>query len=124
MAGSDAYHCLAVGPWHRKGENMNTAAAGANRIEPAPSIDERPRGLLRTEDWWAICIGVGLVIVATILFKSGASIKWLAIVPGKWSSLDELPGQFAARWPQYLALYVLFAVLFGIGTSLLGIKWR
>ncbi len=99
----------------------NTAAMRAN-VDVAP--DSRDRGLFRTEDWWAIVIGVGLVIVATILFKFGASIKWLAIVPAKWSTLGDLPAHFAARWPQYLALYAVFAALFGAGVTLLGIPLR
>ena len=39
--------------------------------------------LLRTEDWWAIWIGLGLVATALALFGSGASVKWLAIAPQK-----------------------------------------
>jgi uncharacterized membrane protein YadS len=74
------------------------------------------RGLFDNEDLWAIWIGVGLVIVATIWFEAGSSIKWLSIAPAKWTHVAELVPQFEAHWQQYLALYVLFAALFGLAT--------
>ncbi len=78
-------------------------------------------GPFRTEDWWAIWIGVGLVAMATLFFESGSSIRWIAVTPAKWSSLADLPGQLAAHWIQYVALYLLFAAAFGFATSLLGV---
>lgn len=75
---------------------------------------------LRQEDWWAIWIGLGLVAVAVLLVANGASIKWVAVAPTKWSHLDEAFAQLQAHASQYLALYGLWAVLLGIGTSALG----
>src|ERR1700722_18738809 len=75
---------------------------------------------LRQEDWWAIWIGLGLVAVAVLLVANGSSIKWVAVAPTKWSHLDEAVAQLRAHATQYLALYGLWAVLLGIGTSALG----
>jgi uncharacterized membrane protein YadS len=80
------------------------------------------RDLLRKEDWWAIWIGLGLIAVAVALFTAGSSIKWIAVAPQKWSHLAEVTQQLKQHGLQYAALFVLWAVAFGIGAAALGIK--
>lgn len=93
----------------------------AERAAPRPT----PRSsvwsqVIRKEDWWAIWIGLGLVAVAVALFSGGQSIKWIAVAPQKWSHLSQLGAQLQAHGPQYLALYILWSVLFGIAAGALG----
>jgi uncharacterized integral membrane protein (TIGR00698 family) len=78
--------------------------------------------LFRKEDWWAIWIGLGLIAVAVAFFASGSSIKWIAVAPQKWSHLSDVAQQLKAHGLQYAALFVLWAVAFGIGAAALGIK--
>jgi uncharacterized membrane protein YadS len=78
--------------------------------------------LLRKEDWWAIWIGLGLVAVAVGLFAQGGSIGWIAIAPQKWSHLADAVQQLRAHAVQYLALLVLWSVLFGLGAVALDFK--
>jgi uncharacterized membrane protein YadS len=78
--------------------------------------------LIHKEDWWAIWIGLGLIVVAATLFINGQSLKWIAVAPLKWSHPAEVLAQLREHWPQYAALLVLWAVLFGIGARGLGIK--
>jgi uncharacterized integral membrane protein (TIGR00698 family) len=78
--------------------------------------------LFRKEDWWAIWIGLGLIAVAVALFASGSSIKWIAVAPQKWSHLSDVTQQLKVHGVQYAALFVLWAVAFGIGAAALGIK--
>ena len=78
--------------------------------------------LVTKEDWWAIWIGVGLILAAVVLYASGSSIKWLAVAPQKWSHLPEALAQLRAHAPQYLALFALWAVLLGTATATLGIR--
>ena len=47
----------------------------------------RWRELWLKEDWWAIWLGLGIVVVAYGLFVNGSSIRWLAVTPAKWSTL-------------------------------------
>jgi uncharacterized integral membrane protein (TIGR00698 family) len=78
--------------------------------------------LYRKEDWWAIWIGLGMIAVAVALFAGGSSIKWIAVAPQKWSHLQDIRLQLAQHGAQYGALFVLWAVAFGIGAAALGIK--
>ena len=89
---------------------------------PAPGRASAWRELFAKEDWWAVWIGLGLVIVATIAFLNGASLKWIAVTPQKWSSLDQIAAQFGANATRYLALFGLWLVVFGIGAAALGLR--
>jgi uncharacterized integral membrane protein (TIGR00698 family) len=78
--------------------------------------------LFRKEDWWAVWIGLALIGVAALLFAGGSSIKWLAVAPQKWSHLADVAAQLKLHGTQYAALFVLWAVAFGIGAAALKIK--
>jgi uncharacterized integral membrane protein (TIGR00698 family) len=90
-----------------------------------PRLSVRPSAwaeLFRKEDWWAIWIGLGLVAVAIALFANGASIKWIAVAPQKWSHPADIAAQLRQHATQYAALFLLWAVSLGIGAAALGIK--
>ncbi|MGI4812435.1 MAG: YeiH family protein [Janthinobacterium lividum] len=78
------------------------------------------RALFATEDWWAVWLSLGLVVIAYLLFVSGSSIQWLAVAPAKWTTLAQAGQDFAHKLPAYIALYVLWAVLLGVALRVLG----
>jgi uncharacterized membrane protein YadS len=80
------------------------------------------REFKRQDDWWAIWIGLSLVLVAVALFASGGSIKWIAVAPQKWSRFADVAAQLRAHGAQYAALFVLWAAALGIGAAALDIK--
>jgi uncharacterized integral membrane protein (TIGR00698 family) len=91
--------------------------AGAPR---APSSTLGWRELWLKEDWWAIWLGLGIVLVGYILFANGASLKWIAVTPEKWTSLDQLGAHFAANGLRYIAQFVLWLAIFTIALTALG----
>jgi uncharacterized membrane protein YadS len=95
------------------GEQSNSRLAGQSSLW---------KELTGNEDWWAIWIGLSLIAVALVLFANGGSIKWVAVAPQKWGQLSSLGAQLRQQGWRYAALFVLWALLFGIGSAALGIK--
>jgi uncharacterized integral membrane protein (TIGR00698 family) len=91
---------------------------------PRPTATTGWRELWLKEDWWAIWLGLGIVIVGYILFLNGASLKWIAVTPEKWSSLDQLGAHFANNALRYLAQFALWIVVFSVALSALGYPAR
>ena len=90
----------------------------------SPSLTSGWRELWLKEDWWAIWLGLGVVILGYILFADGLSLKWIAVTPDKWSTLLQLTGHFAANAPRYLAQFVAWLVLFSVALAALGHRPR
>jgi len=102
--------------------------------DPAQSWDEsseeaRPKHLgwkefYRKEDWWAVWLGIALMVLAIGLFEAGGSniVKALAINPGglKWSSFGQLAGHFSQNALLYFYQLVFWLVLFGGGAAIMG----
>ena len=101
----------------------HTLPAGSQPATPTDTTRGlRGGGLFSTEDWWAVWIGLLVIVIAWALFASGSSIKWIAVAPAKWSSVPAAAKDLAAHLPNYVALFVLFAVLFSV--SLAALKQR
>jgi uncharacterized membrane protein YadS len=90
---------------------------------PLPVQETLWTDLIRKEDWWAVWIGLGLIGVAIAKFASGGSLQWIAVAPQKWSEVGELAGQLRPQTIRYLALFLLWAVLFGTGAAAFGLKF-
>ena len=77
------------------------------------------------EDWWAIWLGLGLMIAAILIFEGGGSglLKALAVNPGglKWSSVDQLGAHFSQNANLYLYQFLFWLVLFGVSTAIMGV---
>lgn len=82
------------------------------------------RELWLKEDWWAIWLGLGIVLTGVMLFANGTSLKWVAVTPPKWSTVDQLTTHFAANAPRYLAQLLLWLAVFGVALTTLGHKAR
>ena len=76
------------------------------------------------EDWWAIWLGLGIVLVAYIFFANGSSIRWIAVTPAKWSTFAQLGTHFADNASRYVAQFVLWLVVFTVALTALGHKAR
>lgn len=84
----------------------------------------RWRELWLKEDWWAIWLGLGIVLVAYAVFAGGGSIRWIAVTPAKWSTLPQLGAHFAANYARYLVQLVAWLAVFSLALTALGHRAR
>jgi uncharacterized integral membrane protein (TIGR00698 family) len=92
-------------------------------VEDAP----KPSGigwkeLWLKEDWWAVWLGLGIVLVAYIFFANGGTIKPIAIKPAKWHTFAQLWSDFMGHIGAYLANFVIWLIIFSISTAIIGFK--
>ncbi len=77
--------------------------------------------LWKKEDWWAVWLGLGSVLVAIVFFLAGSTLAPIAVSPPRdWTAFTTVAGHFAGAWPWYVLLYLVLAVLFTVSTSVMG----
>src|SRR5579871_640706 len=94
------------------------------RAHGTPAVSMGWRELWRKEDWWAIWLGLGIVVAAYVLFVNGSSLKWIAVTPAKWTTFDQLAKHFTDNAVRYVAQLVLWLVIFSTALTALGHKAR
>jgi uncharacterized integral membrane protein (TIGR00698 family) len=78
--------------------------------------------LWQKEDWWAIWLGLGLVIAGIIAYLAGGTIKPAAVKPATWDSFATLRDHFVAQYYWYLLQFLLWALVLGISAWAMGWK--
>lgn len=79
--------------------------------------------LYKTEDWWAVWLGLGIVTVALVtFFAMGSTIKGWAVKPGTWTDFGGLMGDLGKHGLGYVIIFVAFLVVFSISMSVMGRK--
>lgn len=69
---------------------------------------------LKKEDWWAVYIGLFLVIFAIILWSFGSSIKIITAKIPKWTSFNTLLSALGGNLGSIILLFLVFLILFSI----------
>jgi uncharacterized integral membrane protein (TIGR00698 family) len=100
---------------------MGNVDAERDRVVAPPL---RWRELWLKEDWWAIWLGLGIVVIAYVYFANGASIRWIAVTPSKWSTLPQLGAHFAGNYERYIVQFLAWLAVFTVALTSLGHKAR
>ncbi|MBI5488336.1 MAG: putative sulfate exporter family transporter [Deltaproteobacteria bacterium] len=74
------------------------------------------------EDWWAVWLGLGIVIVSFLLYGAGhaETLVRFAVQPPKWSEAGKVGAHFAECWMWYLVLFGVFLAVFTGSAALMG----
>jgi uncharacterized integral membrane protein (TIGR00698 family) len=89
-----------------------------------PSTPSRWTELWKKEDWWAIWLGLGIVAVGLVLFYYGTGLRWLAVLPPRWTSASQLGAHFAENGLRYVAQFAFWAATFTAALGTMGFKPR
>jgi uncharacterized membrane protein YadS len=84
---------------------------------------ERRLGTIGNEDWWAVVVGLSAVILGLIDYALGTGVvKFLAVSPAgmKWATAGDIAAHFVKLWPNYLAQFIVLAIVFGGSLRLMG----
>ncbi len=81
--------------------------------------------LWKKEDWWAVWLGLGIVLVAIALFVAGGSLAPVAVSPPQdWTRVARVGTHFGEAWARYVLLFVVFALIFTASTTIMGHRAR
>ena len=87
---------------------------------------KKPMGwkeLYLKEDWWAIYLGVGIIVAAIAFFYTGNPfLKSLSVLPPEWSDFSKITSHFASKIGWYALQFVIWLAVFSISTRILGFK--
>jgi uncharacterized membrane protein YadS len=87
-------------------------------------LSSRRLKIFRTEDYWAIWLGLLVILACLAAFWSGSSLARLAVAPGAWSTFDELGTDLAKKAPAFGAVFLFFFLTFTISMKIMGHEVR
>ena len=89
------------------------------------------------EDWWAIWLGLGFVIVALLFYANNSSLKWITLVPAighmgpdgvikavQWTDFSLIGPYFGAHFGQYIAQFIMWLAVFTVSIKALGFSLK
>lgn len=76
--------------------------------------------LWKTEDYWAVWLGLGIVILALATYFAGSTIKGWAVTPGSWSDMGGLMSDLGSHFGGYVVIFLLFGIVFTISMAVMG----
>ncbi|CAA7601948.1 Uncharacterised protein family UPF0324, prokaryote [Acididesulfobacillus acetoxydans] len=86
-----------------------------------PTTPGSGSGLLKKEDYWAVWIGLGTVILSIILWAAGSTaMPALAVSFPAWDQFSKVSVYFHSHWGGIVALWFCFLVVFSIAVKVLG----
>jgi len=76
--------------------------------------------LFKTEDYWAIWLGLLVIAAAMSFFWAGSTLGPWAVTPKTWSDFAALGTDFTKHAKGYLLIYVGFGVIFSLSMRVMG----
>jgi uncharacterized membrane protein YadS len=76
--------------------------------------------LFKTEDYWAIWLGMIVIFVAIGFYWAGSTLKPWAVTPGTWSNLGELSADLGKHFSAFLSIFFGFGIVFAVSMKIMG----
>jgi len=79
--------------------------------------------LVKTEDYWAVWLGLGIILAGLLLYASGHAgllARFAVKQPSGWTNPAVLVTHLAAGWGWYVALFAVFLVVFTVSIAIMG----
>jgi len=77
--------------------------------------------LFKTEDYWAIWLGLLIIAITMIAFWSDSLfIKHIAVTPEKWSTISGIGDDLSKHWGGYLSIFLGFLAVFSLSMWTMG----
>jgi uncharacterized membrane protein YadS len=76
--------------------------------------------LLRTEDYWAIWLGMLVIVLSVGFFWAGSTLKPWAVTPGTWSDPSQLTADLGEHLLGYVSVFLGFGLVFAISMRIMG----
>lgn len=106
---------------YRKGLLM-MLGTNLNEKKALPTVQRGWAELIRKEDWWAVWIGLFLVVIAIFFWLAGSSIKVLTAQIPKWGDIHTLTTTLSQHFGSIILLLAIYIVLFSIAAFFLQVK--
>ena len=74
--------------------------------------------MYKTEDWWSVWLGLGIVLLAIFVFWAGGSIKGWVVIPGKLDAFSKVIADLTKNAGNYLIIFLLFGSVFSVSMSI------
>lgn len=86
------------------------------KTQPSGGISE----LWKKEDWWAVWLGLGIVVVALLFWLSGGTIKTIAVSVPSYDLFNAVPAFFADKIGGLIGLFFVLLIVFSVAVKILG----
>ncbi|MEW6366788.1 MAG: putative sulfate exporter family transporter [Acidobacteriota bacterium] len=80
--------------------------------------------LWKTEDWWAVWLGLGIILFAFLMYQCGQAklLGSFAVSAPRWGHITDAAviQHLSSAWPWYFVLLLAFGAIFTISTRIMG----
>jgi uncharacterized membrane protein YadS len=76
--------------------------------------------LFKTEDYWAIWLGMIVIALSVGFFWEGSTLKPWAVTPGTWSDLGQLTADLGEHFLSFVLIFLGFGLVFAISMRIMG----
>jgi len=80
--------------------------------------------LFSTEDYWAIWLGMIVIMLSVGFYWAGSTLKPWAVTPGTWSDLGQLAADFGEHCSAFVSIFLGFGLVFAISMRVMGRNLR